>query len=165
MHNKKDLASFYCRWMICEQALISALPSSPRFVSAGGLFEDRWLGYTLATFPWQDKCQLLGAFRSDTVGAAWSTRPKEEAFKGHMGDLGAERGHWTAGLGLAENGVRARVSGAGRFRCCLMRNITTGKSSRFGMHIWTSDLAHLPCFSQKPSSGARSRNSAPKAAP
>lgn len=97
--------------MICEQALISVLQSSSRFVSAGGLFEDRWLGYTVATFPRQDKCQLLGAFRSDTVGAAQSARSKEEAFKGHVGDPGAEQGCWTVGLRLAESCVCARVLG------------------------------------------------------
>ena len=105
--------------------------------------------------------------------AAQSAKTKEEAFKGHGGNLGAEHSHCAAGRWAAESCACARVSGAtGRFLRCVRTNITTGKSSRFGIpwpqhiwHIWEAQGCNLPCFTQKSSSEARSRSSAPKSPP
>jgi len=133
--------------MICKKALISALQSLPRFVSKGGLLEGRW---PFAAVAWLHTGGFsLGRTNTDfsvlsaqipltqmLFPAAQSAESEEEAFRGHVGKPGTKRSHRAAAAGLwfAGSFVCARVPGAaGRFLRCVMTDITTGKSSRFGM--------------------------------
>lgn len=128
VHNEMDLASFYCWGMICEQALISALQSLPRFVSEGGYLRTtgHLLGCTLVTFSQRDKCQLLGAFRANKYHWCCPECQNQREC--------VQRALVQQVSGLQIFGLVQSVSGATpRFPCRVMMNITTGESSRFGM--------------------------------